>query len=224
MNRYSSSKLKTFESCSLKYKNQYIDKISIEQPITPDTQFGLLVHKAAEIYNGKNKKEIVKLVRKYALNEEYKNVLKHTLQNIKLFYEKYNKIEAKVEQEIFYKNDIWLYGLVDRLMFDPLISVDYKTSKSNNRDNHIFQMRLYTLILSKQFNEEPKNIKCIIYYPRIGEEDKIMFSNQEIDIFEKDIYSLINKIENNDRWTANKGYHCKWCGYYNTKYCPSTME
>ena len=73
MKRYSTSKLKTFEACKLQYKNHYIDEIEIPDIIpSADTSFGSYIHKVAEIYNGKNNKEIASLIRSYPLNAEYR--------------------------------------------------------------------------------------------------------------------------------------------------------
>lgn len=227
MNRYSSSKLKAFDTCRLRYKKHYLDKIRIEQPITADTQFGSLIHEVAEKFRGDNYKELVKLSRKYELNEEFRSVLAQTYKNVFSFIRKYEKNEAQLEQEIEWIDEdenIWLYGLVDRLLKSPLISVDYKTSKNPNRDRHIFQMRLYALIISKIYEIEPKDIKCIIYYPRVDVEDKFLFSNQEIQLFEDNIKNMIATIESNTDWSPSTGYHCRWCEYNKTHHCPATYE
>ena len=227
MNRYSPSKLKTFQSCPLQYKLQYVDKICIPQPITADTQFGSMIHKMAEIFDGTNKIDLIKLVKNYQLNEEFRGAIVPTLRNFFLFWEKYNKYPFKTEKGYDLKtDDLWLYGIVDRIITkanDELIVVDYKTAKNENRDGHLFQMRIYNLMLSRLFNKEPKEVKCIIYYPRIHVENKYLFTNKEINNFEQELKSLIQTIESNMEWTPRPGFHCKWCGYKD-KHCPAKKK
>ena len=222
--RFSASGLKTYKSCKLKFKYHYIDKLPEEREDTPDTFFGLLVHEVAEIYDG-NKKKALPIVKKYSdkLNQEYKQALPQTLKNLFNWYKKYKNYNSENEIELNLKTKkYWLYGLVDKFFHDHNIFVDYKTARSANRERHMFQMKLYCLMISKLYDVEPKGVKCMIYYPRIDEEDKFLFSNQEIAMFEKEIMKLISEIEMNEEWPANRDYHCRWCGY--KKYCPLWKE
>jgi RecB family exonuclease len=221
--RYSPSKLKTFKSCKLQYKLNYLDKIVLPQPYSPETVFGTMIHKLAEIYNGANKSELVKLVKNYKLNQEFREAIAPTLKNFFLFWEKYKDYPAETEKGYELKNDdYWLYGIVDRRITkanNEIIVVDYKTAKNENRDGHLFQMQIYNLMLSKLTGKEPAEIKCLIYYPRIHVEDKYLFSNKEIADFEQEIKSLITTIETNTDWEPTASYACKWCAY-KEKHCP----
>lgn len=222
--RFSASRLKLFNTCKLQFKYKYVDKLPEDREDTPDTFFGLLVHEVAEIYTG-NKKKALPIVRKYSdkLDQEYKQALPQTLKNLFNWYKKYKNYSHENEIELDLKTDkYWLYGLVDKFFKDQLIFVDYKTARSANRERHIFQMKLYCLMISQLYNVEPKDVKCMIYYPRIDEEDKFLFSNQEIAMFEKEIMKLISEIEMNEEWEPEEGYHCKWCGYKNK--CPLFKE
>jgi len=135
--------------------------------------------------------------------------------------EKYSQYPSVNEGELELKNDdYWLYGLADKLFLEHKMFVDYKTAKVNMRDRHLFQMKLYNLILSKKWKCEPKEIKCIIYYPRIDEEDKILFSNNEIYLFEKELKKQIFDIETNKIWKPTESYFCRWCEYKESGHCP----
>ena len=221
--RYSASGLKTYKSCKLKYNLYYNKQLRYEKPITADTIFGLLVHEVAENFNGKNHKEMLKIVNKYKndLNPEFKRLLPQTLENMFDWINKYSKWSSTNEGELEWKDEnYWLYGLADKMFEDHKIFVDYKTARVNVRDRHIFQMKLYNLILSKKWNCEPKEIKCIIYYPRIDEEDKILFSNEEIYLFDKEIKKQIADIETNKIWKPTESYFCRWCEYKESGDCP----
>jgi RecB family exonuclease len=215
MNRYSASKIKTFETCRLQFKLHYIENIEVEKPVSPDTEFGSLIHKAAEIYNGSNLTEVVKLTRDYHLNEAYKREIAHTLRNLFVFSQKYKHVDEKRELEIEWKtDDIWLYGFADKLIDNnQLICIDYKTAKYADTSRFMFQMRLYNLILSHVYQKDPDKIRFVVYFPRIDTEEKILFSKKEIILFESDIRKKITTIESNTDWNPAPGYHCRWCQY-----------
>jgi hypothetical protein len=233
LNRYSASKVKTFDTCRLKYKKYYIDKIRPPRPENDDTNFGSLIHEMAEVYDGDNKKEVVSIVKKFPLGIKYKQLILPTLKNLIYFIDKHNEQyknrETIREMELEFKKEDdekpWLYGKVDRLIFgeDSILYIDYKTSASTNKDRHLFQMRFYNLMIHWVYPDySPSKIKCIIYYPRIDDSDKFMFSDKEIQIFDKHLRDKINEIETCNDWFATPGYHCKWCEYNETPHCPVT--
>ena len=222
MELYSPSKLKSFESCPLGYKLHYLDQIKIERPVTSDTQFGSFIHEVAEVWDGTNKQEIIELLRGFTINKEYRSLIVPTLKNYFKFHEKYKNIPFEREQEFEYKsNEYWIHGILDRLMDnkEKYIVCDYKTAKTPNRDRFIFQMRFYNLMVAKKKNIAPSSIKCIIYYPRIHQEDKFMFSDKEIELFELDLKKRIVEVETTQNWKPKSGYHCRWCEFNQTPYC-----
>lgn len=229
MEKYSVSKIKTFDSCSLKYKLHYIDKKWPEEEERDDTMFGQLVHKAFEIYDPEkdNKDEIVKLVRDYpTLSEEYKNLLPRAYKSLLEFFDKYGKYPAEQELKLDYDmGNFRATGYVDRFIHTDKfhICVDYKTSKSAIIDYHIFQLKFYNLVLSKMYDINPKDIRMMVYFPRPNEEAKTMFSPIQMKRFEKELNNKILEIESNKKWNAAPGFHCKWCPFYNTEDCPETF-
>ncbi|MFW6030604.1 MAG: RecB family exonuclease [Halanaerobiales bacterium] len=230
MEKYSVSKIKTYDSCALKYKLHYIDKIWPHEIERDDTMFGSLVHKAFEIYDPEkdNKDEIVKLVRDYpTLSMEYKQLLSKAYKSLLEFFDKYGKYPAEQELRIDYPLDNFkMTGYVDRFIHanNFHICVDYKTSKNANIDYHIFQLKFYNLALSKMYDISPKDIKMMVFFPRPNEEAKTMFSNRQMQQFEKELKNKIDEIESNKKWPANPGFHCKWCAFYDTQYCLKTFS
>lgn len=229
MNKYSASKIKTYESCKLKYKLNYIDNKWPKQPINDDTMFGNLVHKAFEIYDPDkdNKSEIVKLQRNYTLSRQYKSFIAGAYKSLFEFFHKYGHLPA--EKELKIEMDMGSFkatGFVDRFMSgeNNYLCIDYKTSRNANTDYHIFQLKFYNLVLSKKYKTQPDNIKMILYFPRPNEEKSMVFSNNQIKQFEKELNRKIIEIETNKDWSASPGFHCKWCPFYNTKDCPDTFS
>src|SRR6056297_22860 len=231
MEKYSVSKIKTYDSCTLKYKLHYIDKIWPEDEIERvDTMFGSLVHKAFEIYDPEknNKDEIVKLVRDYpTLSEEYKNYLPKAYKSLLEFFDKYGEYPADQELKLNYDMGNFIAtGYVDRFihMDKFYMCVDYKTSKNANIDYHIFQLKFYNLVLSRMYKINPADIRMMVFFPRPNEETKTMFSNNQIKNFEKELNNKILEIETNKKWPALPGFHCRWCAFYDTQYCLKTFS
>lgn len=228
MNKYSVSKIKTYDSCRLKYKLHYIDNKWPEQPLNDDTMFGNLVHKAFEIYDPEkdNKAEIVKLQRNYPkLSKKYKNFISTAYKSLFSFFDRYGHLPAEKELKIeLDMDDFKVTGFVDRFVSGnkSYICVDYKTSRVANTDYHIFQLKFYNMVLSKLYNTPPNNIRMVLFFPRPNEEKKMIFSNNQINQFEKELNQKIVEIESNTDWPASPGFHCKWCPFYDTKDCPDT--
>jgi RecB family exonuclease len=181
-----------------------------------------MIHKMAEIYNGENKNELLPISKEFELDATYKKYVLPTIKNFFDFFERYKQYEYETEKEYELKTDqYWLYGIIDRIMTrtKDMVVVDYKTAASPNRDRYEFQMKFYSLMVSKILEIEPQSIKTLIYFPRPNAEEKFAFSNSEINVFEKEIISTIKTIEDTTEWTACKGFHCKWCLYKNS-HCP----
>lgn len=226
MNRYSPSRVKTFDVCPLKFKLTYIDKIDIPEAVSSDAEFGKLFHKFAERYNGTNIRELVKLTSLYELDDTYKTYIAVAFKNYKSFYQKYSKYESKTEEDLeFQDNQLWLHGIIDKLILnEKIIFVDYKTSAAPSSDRHTFQMKFYTLLVAKFFQQPVDQVRCILYYPRCDAEEKLMFSAPEMKKFEDELKAKIKKIESNSDWKESPSYACKWCKFANTKHCSVKLE
>ena len=226
MNRYSASRIKTFSGCNLKYKLTYVDKIESPPVFSPEAEFGSFFHKFAELYDGTNFQTLVKLHREFKLTEEYKQEVSKSFKHFIEFFNKYKQFEYHTKKEYELKtDDLWVHGILDRVMFgqNKTILVDYKTSKLASSQYHLFQMKLYNYILSRNLDISPSQIKVIIYFPRPNQEEKLLFTDFQIDQFEKELIHKIDEIETCTDWKATESYGCKWCNFFNTKYCMKTF-
>jgi len=229
VNRYSVSKIKSYDMCKLKYKLNYIDKIWPEEEPTDDIIFGRLVHKAAEIYEPEkdNKKEIVKIVRDFPkLGKDYKRLIGSTYKSVIEFLKRHtNPAEKELHLNYAFEN-FTITGYVDRLIDNEktYTCVDYKTSKNATLKWHIFQLKFYNLLISKKYNINPSKIKMMLYFPRPDQEEKKLFSKKEIDLFEEELKAKVVEIESNTNWEPEPGYHCKWCPFFEKKECSATYK
>lgn len=222
MERYSASRLKTFDNCKLNYKLHYKDDIKTNY-VHQDTKFGNCYHEIAQIWNGKDKEPLKDVVRKYNLDTIYKREIVQTVQNYFEFYEYYKIFGGKREEPIELKIEgkYWLYGIVDWLInpANGFLIIDHKTAKKVDRERHIFQMKMYGLIISRRYDIDPEYIKYLIYYPRLNYKDEFSITNEDILKVESQIIETINRIEACTTWPANKSFLCQWCNYYKSDYC-----
>ena len=220
--KYSPSAIKTYESCPKKYDLGYNQNIW-PPPGAPDhfTAFGYIIHEIAEHYTGNNPKNAIKIVNKYKqyLTDEFKLELLPTIKNLYKWCDKNIKDDTLREYRLELKeDDLWIGGIIDDLMPDRKLFTDYKSGYPAT-ERHMFQMKLYATILYKKWKCEPKDIKCILYYPKVDVQDFIMFKNKEIYDFEKELKEKINEIENRKEWPEQPGFHCRWCDYQTMKLC-----
>lgn len=221
MERYSASKIKSFFNCKLQYKLHYIEEIpSIF--VHQDTRFGSTFHECAQIWNGVDKEPLKEIVRKYELSPIYKREIVPTVQNYFQFYDYYKIFESKLEEPLELRtNTYWLYGIIDRLIIGTkgYLIVDYKTARKADRDRHIFQMKMYGLMISKLYNISPDFIKYMIYYPRLHYKDEFSINDNDLIDTESYIIDSINQIESCINYPSNKSKLCEWCSYYKSNYC-----
>lgn len=229
MERYSVSKIKTYDMCKLKYKLHYIDKIWPEEEPTDDIIFGRLVHKAAEIYDVErdNRKEIVKLVKEFPkLGKDYKSMIGSTYKSVIDFLKRHTNPAKKELNLKFTFDNFSITGYVDRLIENDktYTCIDYKTSRYATTKYHMFQLKFYNLLVSKNYDVNPSKIRMMLYFPRPDQEEKKLFSKRDIDLFEKELKDKVREIESNTDWSPTPGHHCKWCPFYKKKECPATYE
>lgn len=230
MERYSQSRLKTFDNCKLKYKLTYKDKIKIKKPPQPDTEFGNFIHKAAELWNGTlESRDLIKDSKHmYKLDEYFNSIVKSTLNNYVRFYNKYKDYKCLNEQsyELIIKDKYWLYVKLDKILSDnnEIILADLKTSKSYNRDWYHFQLKFYTYVYCKVNDVSKHKVKSLLYNPRIPYEDLWAYDLNGLDKFENEIIEKIDLIEGNNDWSCNFNFMCKYCDYENTEYCRKDLN
>lgn len=188
------SRANLFKQCGWAYRFRYHLKEKSDIPQPPYFQYGVIVHRIAEVYvQNKGKvslKEIANQVLKgqifieeyggkqtfaTPLTPEYQKKLPHHLEAIEKLARKIG-MDGEVEYEFKFDLDPphhrLFTGVIDRLIRreNKFWIVDYKTTKPgkwSKDDKSItsdLQLQAYSRVVQKEFDADAKNIKAALYY------------------------------------------------------------
>lgn len=246
INHLSVSRSQCFELCQTQYKYKYHLKVVPDRPEQIYFVYGKLIHKAAELYvKQKGSEPILEIGKKLlykdllfedshkldTLTTEYKNKFWNHLRVVEKFTERVGydgEIEYKIEYDLDPPNNKILLGFIDRLIIknNRAIILDYKTSKDNAwRKNSKtiktdLQLNAYAMVINEQFGIEPENIHAALIYLEGGQTVSTSFKMENLINVKESLRNLYLKIESVDekKATANVGFHCKRCDFFNI--CP----
>jgi len=216
------SKIKTFETCKLKYKWQYIDKIYKPAPITEEQLFGKYLHRFLELYNKKPISDIIHLLdeeigREQIHDEDLIEAIRNTVAFLKKFDEfPFSEEEKKISTQ--FKN-IKLGGRIDKLYKNgKIVVIDFKTSKKFYPGFNDLQLKFYSFVIGLINKVPPENIENIIYFARPDKYEQKVFSTQEIDYFKEYLLDVADRMQNTKEYPAKENKLCDFCQYKNE--CP----
>lgn len=219
----SPSKVKTYETCKLKFKLQYEDQIKKPQPVSAELTFGNYLHKFIELYGRKPTIEIInQLKEEFDISKDLENALissiGHTVKFLKQ-YEKYEKCEAEYKFGITYKG-IKLGGKVDRIYTasDDVDVIDFKTGKKFYKGLNDLQLKFYSLMISHERDIEPEHINTIIYFSRPDKSDIKVYTTKDIEYFGGYLIEVADRIRSTRSWAPSKNNLCRFCQYIDD--CP----
>lgn len=249
MEKYSYSKLNTFEQCKLKYKFRYIDKIIPEIGESIEAHLGGSVHSALEwfykkilekitpsldeliihymkIWKENYKKEII-IVRKNTTERDYFDRGIQFLINYytgnKPFDDNTLELEKKITINI---NDKYkIQGFIDRLVYDIETKEfeihDYKTSNAQPREDHADKDKQLALyaIAIKELFGKDKEVVLVWHYLAHGKKLKSKRTNEQLESLKIETIKKIHEIESTKEFPPNKSPLCDWCRYKNI--CPA---
>lgn len=221
---YSHSKLGCFETCPLKYKFQYVDKIKKEKEDSIEAFMGSRVHDTLEkLYKDrmtskensleeltdfyhqewhKNWHENVKIVKKeYNADNYYRTGLK-CIEDYYKTYHPFNQSKTiAVEQRLLFDIEGYkITGFIDRLAQreDGTYEIrDYKTNASLPKQadkEKDRQLALYQIGL-KGFWKDAKKADLIWHFLRFNKEIKVNKTEQQLEELKNNIVSLIQAVE-----------------------------
>ena len=190
MTNYSPNMLKTFQSCPLKYKFKYIDKISLPQKAS-FFEKGKKVHALANYYL--QGIDITKL--EPTLNEAETQAWQ-TLKANEYFNKTYINSEYNLSCKI---GNYWIGGRLDAIVKEQntYYILDYKTGSIPQKPEYDYQTMVYLLCLANSPLVKANDTINFVYIDLKNNKNCVIdFSNEKKSEYENAILKICSNIEN----------------------------
>ncbi len=245
--RYSPSKLNNFDSCKLKFKYTYIDRIKADL-VTIEGFMGSMVHETLEkfyllVKNGrieslewllnkyndlweKNFTEDIKVIKKDLTPEDYFEKGKQGLIDYYNSYKPFNENKiVEVEYYASFKiNEYFFRGYIDRLDWndkDEYFEIhDYKTSNTlmtQEQADNDWQLGIYQMALKDKWPDIEK-VKLVWHAMPFNKEIVSFRDENQIKDLENKVIDKVKEIESCKDFPPYKSPLCNWCGFQDI--CP----
>lgn len=240
---YSHSKLSCFETCPLKYKFIYIDKIEREQQGV-EAFLGSRFHETMEklykdlkckVYSleellafydanwGKEWTDNVVITKKDRTAQDYKNIGRKCVEDYYKRYSPFNQsrvlgLERDVLVDLVGDGKYKLRGFIDRIAQaedDTYEIHDYKTSGYLPVQKDVDADRQLALyqIGIESMWNDVKKTKLIWHYVVFDKELTSTRTKEQLGQLKKDTIALIDKVEETKEFLPNESNLCEWCVY-----------
>ena len=241
----SSTKIDTYNSCPLKYRLKYIDKVP-ERKTRATGEFGSIMHSILEEFHGleaedQTEQVIFDLLEKHwreeafeyrQRGEEFRKQGKELLSDYFRFVQENPPTVLGREASFAYTMDdinVKISGKIDRIddNGDSLGIVDYKTSRKKEKADKNIQMALYTEALLNNavqgISGEPG--EASLHFLRFGEDplSSHEFSEKELDVYRDKIRDVADGIRSGSFDTKKSDFNCQYCDYKDFL-CPAWEE
>lgn len=249
MATYSYSKLSCFDSCPLKYRYKYVDRIRVEGFDTVEAFMGRHVHQAIQsIYAevkasgaAPGKDEVlaefnarwhaewhddILVVGAETSADDYRRAGREC---IAAYYERHAPFDREetigIEQKVFLNlpNGASLIGFVDRLARrnDGVYEIhDFKTGRCED-EGHVRQLCIYQLALQSSLTDAA-GFELVLHYLQSGQETRARVTSEQLQTTQSRVTSTIKVIESAaaaGEFPARPGPLCRWCEY--REQCPA---
>ncbi len=240
---YSHSRLGCFETCPLKYKLSYIDKIDRdEQGI--EAFLGSRFHEAMEkLYKDlkfktysqkellsyyetqwdKEYSDAVIVTKKNRTPEDYKNIGRKCIEDYYKRYYPFNQgrvlgLERSILIDLKGDDKYKLRGFIDRIVQaedDTYEIHDYKTSGHLPDQKHLDEDRQLALyqIGVQNIWNDVKKARLIWHYVVFDKEMSSVRTSKQLDELKGNIVSLIDQVEATKDFLPTESSLCEWCAY-----------
>jgi len=240
---YSHSRLSCFETCPLKYKFTYIDKIERETKgieAFVGSRFHEVMEKLykdlncrtysleelLEFYNNKWTKEWtddVIVTKKDRTVQDYKNIGKKCIEDYYKRYHPFNQdrtlgLERAIMIDLDGNDKYKLRGFIDRISQaedDTYEIHDYKTSGYLPEQKHLDEDRQLALyqIGIENIWNDVKKVKLIWHYVVFDKELTSTRTKEQLECLKKDTIVRIDEIEQTKEFSPIESNLCEWCVY-----------
>jgi len=241
----SSTKIDTYNSCPLKYRLKYIDKVP-ERKTRATGEFGSIIHSILEEFhslepNQQTEKVLFDLLEKHwredsfeyrQRGEEFRKQGEELLSDYFRFIQQNQPTVLGREKEFTYTMDdinVTISGKIDRIddHGDTLGIVDYKTGRKKEKANKNIQMALYTEAL---LNDAVQGVsgkpgQASLHFLRFGDDpiSSHKFSDDELEDYREKIRDVAGGIRSGSFETKKGDFNCKYCDYKEFL-CPAWEE
>jgi DNA helicase-2/ATP-dependent DNA helicase PcrA len=241
----SSTKIDTYNSCPLKYRLKYVDKVP-ERKTRATGEFGSIMHSILEEFHGlesanQTEQTLFDLLEKHwredsfeyrQRGEEFRKQGEELLSDYFRFVKENPPNVIGREKSFAYTMDeinVKISGKIDRIddNGDSLGIVDYKTSRKKEKADKNIQMALYTEAL---LNDAVQGISGIpgeasLHFLRFGEDplSSHEFSDEELEVYRDKISDVAEGIRSGLFETKKGNFNCQYCDYKEFL-CPAWEE
>lgn len=235
--KISYSSLDTFNTCSLKYKFQEVDRIKI--PKNKFAVFGTLMHNALRYLHSTTPLPTLEILEKFYRDNWNKEVylseedeMIDFQQGLRILRQYYKTTDftsnAPIGLETYFEAPIndnhSLSGKIDRIDRFPdggFEIIDYKTSRqipSQEAIDSNLQLSIYAMGLLKRWPDiDPAKIKLSLYFLKHGMKLSSFRTRGQLQDTKTQILDIVKQIEKQE-FKPMPNALCDWCGYQ--RHCP----
>lgn len=219
-NRYSYSKIRTYNTCPKQYKFNYIDG---EENITFSTyrDLGIVIYKILEIIIDTEdlNESINQTIKSFNGNYDY-DIFAEAHDMLSVWLNQENRFPYPVlatEKWLSYKiGKYTIVGAIDRLdkLSDTIYRVvDYKTGNFEYKEVQPgLQLDIYTLGMFKNY-PQLTDIEFVYENIRYGTTASLAISRENMSILENRILAYLDAIDQDTEFNPKLGYHCIYCPF-----------
>jgi RecB family exonuclease len=232
----SPSKINCFQSCPLKYKMKYIERVPKESRPTPNLSFDRSIHFALREFHENYKKSQFKknpfrqILNKYWIKDGYADIEEEERFKVRanMFLEDYfNSLSGEEKPVMFEVSARWNWNnidtvvqidRIDELPDGKLEIIDYKTGKKVPDERVLNEdASLLNMFLAANQKWPGRIAKVSYHYLSNNQRYSLTPSEEDIKAHKVKTAQLVEQINKNE-FEPNKGSLCAWCEFYGP--CP----
>ena len=240
---FSHSKIDSFESCKLKFKYRYIDRVKVEIKDTIETYLGSRVHETLEklyrdlrfervlslkdLHDYFNKKwtenwdEAIKIVNKEYSSENYRKMGERYIRDYFNRNKPFDKgkiigLETQDRLPLDAESKYTYHIRIDRLMNNGLYEVhDYKTNNKLPTQDSLDKDRQLAMysLWVKTHFKDFKKVRLVWHYVAFDKELESFRSDEQLEALKADVLKKIRDIESTLEFPPRVSHLCQWCLY-----------
>ena len=232
--RFSYTKIDTFDKCQFKYKLKYKDWLKEDTSNADALNKGNLVHillerkinNETDIHDIELTEVLLKITK-----EDTMKILKMVKKFINGDFFTALNFDEGVAEQTFYLNTklepcekpaAFISGKIDyrEVKDDYVLIIDWKTGKKTLKEIQLYkkndlQLDLYALWALQKFTDV-ETVQAMLYYVESNVADEKLYSKKDIQKLKDKVLNNINTITNTTDFKRNLGPLCDYCSFFST--------